>query len=69
MYLTPAEPPLLFVCDKNPIVEFIIVYANPIVADMSQAKPRRQSNPKLVERFFRYTALQDTAPYKTVGVK
>ena len=42
MYLTPAEPTFLF---------YSIVLTNPIVENMSQAKPRRESNPKLVQRF------------------
>ena len=42
MYLTPAEPTFLF---------YSIILTNPIVEYMSQAKPRRESNPKLVQHF------------------
>ena len=53
MYPTPAEPTFLL---------YSIILTNPIVESMSQAKPRRESNPKLVQRFHLYAA-QATAPW------
>ena len=53
MYPTPAEPTFLF---------YSIILTSPIVENMSQAKPRRESNPKLVQRFPLYAELQATTP-------
>ena len=56
MYLTPAEPTFLF---------YSIILTNSIVEYMSQAKPRRESTPKLVQRFPLHAALQVTAPWNS----
>ena len=47
MYLTPSEPTFLF---------YSIILTNQIVEYMSQAKPRRESNPKLVQCFSLHAA-------------
>ena len=51
MYLTPAEATFIL----------YIILTNPIVQYMSQAKPRRESNPKPVQRFPLYASLQAAA--------
>ena len=56
MYLTPAEPAFLL---------FSIILTNPVVDSMSQAKPRRQSNPKLVQRLPLHAVLLSTAPWNS----
>ena len=53
MYLTPTELAFLF---------YSIILTNPIVAYMSQAKLRRESNPKLGQRFPLLVAIQVPAP-------
>ena len=52
MYLTPAELTFLF---------YSIILTNPTVENMSPAKPRRESNPKLEQRLPLYAAHQATA--------
>ena len=49
MYLTPGEPTILI---------YFIILTNSSVENISQAKPRRESNPKLVQRFPLYVPLQ-----------
>ena len=41
---------------------YFIIFTNPIAEYMSQAKPQRELNPKLVQRFPLHTAVQVTAP-------
>ena len=47
MYPTPAEPTFLL---------YAIILTNPIVENLSPAKPRRESNPKVVQRLPLYAA-------------
>ena len=56
MLLTSTEPTFLF-CS--------IILTNSIAEYKSQAKPRRESNPNLVQHFFFDAALQATAPHNS----
>ena len=56
---TPAELTYLL---------YSIIFTNPIVESISQAKPRRESNPKLVQRFLRHAAPKSPGYRKAVAI-
>ena len=53
IFITSAEPTILF---------YSIILTKLIVENLSLEKLRRESNPKLLQRFFRHAAIQSTAP-------